>query len=138
MTEQVQSTGTGKGLGVAGLILGIIGIAIGWIPVLCFVGLGLAIIGLIVSIIGMSKAGKAGSPKGTPIAGLILSIGALGLSGWMSYTTIFFVSQGAEFVKEGLEEIENIDEEALEEFSDEFEKEFEEALDDAAEEAEEE
>lgn len=68
-----QSQKGGNGLGVAAMVVGIIAIVGSWIPliniisvVLGFIALGLAIGGLVVS--------KSGRPKGTSIAGLVLSI----------------------------------------------------------------
>ncbi len=70
-TQPVQTTpaGPSKGLGVAGLVLGIIGIITGC----CFGGFIFGLIGLILSIIYVAKKGS----KGLGIGGIITS--ALGL-----------------------------------------------------------
>jgi ABC-type phosphate transport system permease subunit len=64
-------------MGIAGLILGILG-AIGcFIPGVVFGAWALALIGVIVSAIGMKKAKAANQSGGAAVAGLVLSIVAL-------------------------------------------------------------
>ena len=60
----------GKGLGTAGLILGICSIVFSC----AFLGTGLGIPGIIVSILSMSAAKKVGRKNSPALAGLILSI----------------------------------------------------------------
>lgn len=94
-----QSPKQGNGLGVAALVVGIIAILGSWIPflnvfsiILGFIALGLAIGGLVVSK-------KNNRPKGTSIAGLVLSI--------LTILIFFAVYQGAN------EAIKNIDSETV-------------------------
>lgn len=54
-----------NGLGIAGLILAIFGLFLGWVPVLGWI---LWTLGVILSFIGVFKA-----PRGTAIAGFIIS-----------------------------------------------------------------
>jgi Tfp pilus assembly protein PilE len=62
----------GNGMAVAGMILGIIGLALCWLP---FVGWLCALIGIILGALGMSKAKQIGGRgKGMAIAGLICGI----------------------------------------------------------------
>jgi hypothetical protein len=61
----------GRGLGIAGLVLGIIGIITSCIPVF---GLFLGLVGLVLSIVGLSKANKVNAKKQLIIAGLLVSI----------------------------------------------------------------
>lgn len=61
-----------NGIGTAGFILALIGIFIGWLPVIGWIVLFL---GLLFSFIGIFK-----SPKGKAIAGLVISI--VGLIIW--------------------------------------------------------
>ena len=61
-------------MGVAGLILGILGAICAFIPVVNFFGWFFALIGIVLSAIGMSKAKKADQPSGVSVAGLVLSI----------------------------------------------------------------
>ena len=68
----------GKGLGVAALVLGIVGL------VFCFflpyVGLPCALVGIILGVIGMKKSKEAGAPAGMAVAGMVCGIIALGLN----------------------------------------------------------
>jgi hypothetical protein len=61
-------------MGIAGLVLGILGAIGGWIPGISYVSWLLALIGIVLSAIGMSKAKKADQPTGICVAGLVLSI----------------------------------------------------------------
>lgn len=77
-TPKVEATPapTGKsGLGIASLVLGIVGIVGSWIPILNNISFILAILGVIFGAIGLRsvlKGTKAG--KGITIAGLVISI----------------------------------------------------------------
>jgi hypothetical protein len=66
----------GKGLGIAGMILGIIGLVL-----LCvwYIGVPCAIVGLILSIMGRKKSKAANAPTGMATAGMVLSLIALGI-----------------------------------------------------------
>ena len=62
-------------MGIASLILGIISLAVGWIPFICFICLILAVIGLILGIVDTVKKNKAGiqiNKTITSIVGLII------------------------------------------------------------------
>lgn len=62
----------GNGLAVAGLVLGILGLALCWLP---FVGWLCALVGIILGALGMSRAKKIGGRgKGMAVAGLICGI----------------------------------------------------------------
>lgn len=63
-----------NGPGIASLVLGIIGVLTFWFP---FVGLTVSIVGLVLATVGMKRI----DGKGLAIAGLVLSIIALVLSG---------------------------------------------------------
>ncbi len=63
----------GKGLSVAGLVLGICAVVIGFIASMA-VGLVCGIIGIVLSAMGRGKAKAAGAPTGMATAGLVLSI----------------------------------------------------------------
>lgn len=68
MVTQPQEIRRSNGMGIAGLVLGISGIVLFWIP---YFGAFLAILGLLFSIIGLAKKNVN---KSTAIVGLILSI----------------------------------------------------------------
>jgi hypothetical protein len=55
-----------NGIGVAGFVLALLAILLGWIPVLGWI---LWVLGLVLSIVGLFK-----NPKGLAIAGFVLSV----------------------------------------------------------------
>ena len=61
-------------MGIAGLILGILGLIGSFIPGVVYGAWMLALIGIIISAIGMKKAKAANQPGGVAVAGLVLSI----------------------------------------------------------------
>ena len=61
-------------MGIAGLILGILGAIGGFIPVVVYGAWLFALIGIILSAMGMKKAKAANQPSGLCIAGLVISI----------------------------------------------------------------
>lgn len=67
---------TGKGLCIAGLVLGIVSLVFVW--AWWFIALPTSIVGLVLSVVGRKKAKLAGAPVGLGTAGLVLSI--IGLS----------------------------------------------------------
>lgn len=66
---------SGKGMSVAALVLGILGIVGAWIPVVCWFTGVLAILGLVFGAIGRKKSVKAtGKASGLATAGFVLGI----------------------------------------------------------------
>lgn len=61
----------GRGLGIAGLVLGIIGFIISCTP---FLGILFGLVGTILCIIGLVRANKVNARKQLIIAGLVISI----------------------------------------------------------------
>src|SRR5690606_11038769 len=61
-----QKQNESNGIGIAGFVLALIALFIGWVPIL---GWLLWILGLILSFVGMFK-----NPKGLAIAGLVISL----------------------------------------------------------------
>ena len=77
----------GKGLQVAGMVMGIVSLGVFLVP---FLNLACAIVGLILSTIGIKKASTVpGTGKGMGIAGLVCSI--IGLVWGVIHVIIFFV-----------------------------------------------
>lgn len=73
-----RSAGGVNGLAIAGMVLGIVGFLMVFIPCIgWFLGIVLGIVGAVLSGIGMASASKAGGGKGMAIAGLVLSILAI-------------------------------------------------------------
>lgn len=66
----------GNGLAIAGMVLGIVAIALFCI---WYIGLPCAVVGLILSVLGLKKAKATGAGTGMAKAGLILCIIALAL-----------------------------------------------------------
>lgn len=102
--EETTTTNSkaGKGLGVAGLVLGILAAVISFVPCLGMYAMVPGVIGLILSVISIIQANKAGAAKGMAIAGLICSLVGIAIAGWQ-YTKLKSVGE------ELKETIENLD-----------------------------
>ena len=130
-----QSTPTGQGLGIAGLILGILAIPLAIIPCTFIAALLFGITGIILSSIALSQANKTNASKGLIIAALVCSILGTTIASLWGAT----MGTGSKIFKKIMKE------EFKEEFGKEFEKAFkdfgddmEEVLEDLEEELEEE
>lgn len=83
--ENIQpETKSAKGLSVAALVCGILGIVGSFIPVVCYFTLVLAILGIIFGAKANKIAKETGESKGLAVAGLVLGIigtafGAIGV-----------------------------------------------------------
>ncbi len=64
----------GKGMSVAALVCGILGIVFCWVPVAGWVVLVLSILGIVFGANGMKKAKAAGQSQGLAIAGMVCGI----------------------------------------------------------------
>ncbi|GAB48115.1 DUF4352 domain-containing protein [Mobilicoccus pelagius] len=75
-----------NGLGIAGLVLGIIGALVCAIPLIGLLGVPLALVALVLSLLGVMRAHSgAASNFGIAAAGLVLSVAALGFASfWFS------------------------------------------------------
>ncbi len=80
----LPAAGGTNGLAVASLVVGIVGLALCWIP---FVGAGLPVLALALGAAGLGRARATGPGRGPGIAGVVL--GALGLLGAVTVTTLF-------------------------------------------------
>ena len=90
MSQPVREAAPGRSAMVAGLILGIASIAVGWlIPLAGFI---CGLVGVILSPSGMSKARAAGHPTGVGVWGLVLSIIGLiwSILWWIGYGMVYF------------------------------------------------
>ena len=77
----------GKGLGIAGLVLGIVSIVLGFLGTFFSIAaLPMAIVGLVLSVNGGKQLKAAGQPAGVATAGLVLGIIAVVLTGIMFFT----------------------------------------------------
>ena len=64
----------GKGMSIAALICGILGIVGSFIPVVCYVTLILSILGIVFGVKGQKIAKATGEGKGLATTGLVLGI----------------------------------------------------------------
>lgn len=70
----MENQSNSKGMSVAALVCGILGIIGGFIPVVTYFTLVLAILGIVFGVIGRKKAAAAGEASGLATAGLVLGI----------------------------------------------------------------
>lgn len=87
--EETNNTATstkGKGLGVAGMVIGIVAVIWAIIPLLGAGAWWLAVVGLVLSIVGFVMAKNGNNPnKGMMMAGIILGVVATALSFYRVY-----------------------------------------------------
>jgi hypothetical protein len=100
-TTTTSNSKAGKGLGIAGLVLGILAAILSFVPCLGMYAIFPGIIGLVLSIISIIQANKAGAAKGMAIAGLVCSIVGIAIAGWQ-YSKLSAVG---EELKETLENL---------------------------------
>ena len=70
----MQENKPSKGLSIAALVCGIVGVVGGWFPVVCYFTLALSILGIIFGVLAMKRAKENGEPKGLAVAGLVCGI----------------------------------------------------------------
>ena len=100
-TTTTSNSKAGKGLGIAGLVLGILAAILSFVPCLGMYAIFPGIIGLVLSIISIIQANKAGAARGMAIAGLVCSIVGIAIAGWQ-YSKLSAVG---EELKETLENL---------------------------------
>lgn len=84
--EQNAPSTKGKGLGTAGMIIGIVALVWAVIPLVGAAAWWLALVGLILSVVAFFMAKGGNNPKkGGIIAGIILNFLALGLAAYWIY-----------------------------------------------------
>ena len=76
-------------MAVTSLVLGIVSVAIAWIPGCGWITIAPAIVGLILGIIDVVQKNKTKEPKGMSIAGLICSTIALAFDFLYFFAAIF-------------------------------------------------
>ena len=74
-----NNSGGGNGLSIAGMILGILGAVLAFIPCFIVIAFVLSIVGIILSALGLQAANRSNSSNGIAKAGLILSIVGLAI-----------------------------------------------------------
>lgn len=89
----------GKGLGMAGMIIGIVALVWSCIPLVGAAAWWLAVVGLILSVIAFFMAKGGGNPKrGAMLAGIIINIVALALA-------IYWITQIMSAVGTGFDDL---------------------------------
>ncbi|MBS1651329.1 MAG: hypothetical protein JSU07_04885 [Bacteroidetes bacterium] len=96
-TTPTTSNNDGKGLGIAGLVVGILSLVLSFVPCLGMWAVVPALIGLILSVIAMKKP----AAKGLAIGGLICSVIAILIAAYWIYAWYAV----AHVVTNGLEEL---------------------------------
>ena len=88
---------TGKGLSIAGLVLGIVATVLAWFYMVNIAALVLGIVGIILAVKGRKAAIAVGAPTGLGTAGLALSIIGTCLAGigFFSCTLCVLCAAGA-------------------------------------------
>lgn len=99
-TPPAQPAPNGKGLGTAGLIVGIVALLFSFIPCLGMYAALPALVGIILSAISMSQAKKAGAQKGMALGGLICSIIGLLIALYWIYAAFFLMDHASETLLE--------------------------------------
>jgi hypothetical protein len=126
--NQQQLPNSGMGLGIAGFVLGIIGLLLAFFPCTFVAGLILGILGASLSAVGLSHARKSMSPSGLILAGLIISVICVCLAGLKLTNTMSkhekspwsIISDKMHGWKNNMDESDNFDKN----FNDEFHKEL--------------
>jgi len=77
----------GENMGIAALILGILGVVLSWIPLVGWVGVVLALVAIVLGFLTLKKGGK-----GLGIAALILGVVGLGWGLYVQIQTLMFAS----------------------------------------------
>lgn len=101
----------GKGLGMAGMIIGIVALVWAIIPLLGAGAWWLALVGLILSIVAFFMAKGGGNPKrGAMLAGIIMNVVAIALAAFWIYK----IASSVMDLKDGMEDaFKNLDTAAL-------------------------
>lgn len=85
-TNNTTPSSKGKGLGIAGMVIGIVATIWSMIPLLGAGAWWLAVVGLVLSVVGFVMAKNGGNPnKGMMMAGIILGVVATALSFYRVY-----------------------------------------------------
>ena len=102
--EETNTTATsskGKGLGIAGMVIGIVALIWAMIPLLGAGAWWLAVVGLVLSIVGFVMAKNGNNPnKGMMMTGIILGVVATALSFYRVYQVTKAVAAFEEIGKE--------------------------------------
>jgi hypothetical protein len=94
-------------MGIAALVLSIVGVVLCWIPFVGWVGVVLALVGLILGIVTLKK-GK----KGLGIASLVLGVVGLGLGLYIQIASILAAQAIATGLEQGMQGMQGLNDPA--------------------------
>jgi len=92
----VPTPNNGKGLGMAGLIVGIVALLFSFIPCVGMYAALPAIVAIVLSVISMRQASKIAAPKSMATAGLICAIIALLIAAYWIYLAYYVVHNSSD------------------------------------------
>lgn len=96
-----------NGMGIAALVLGIIGVLFGLIPLTFFIAGTLGLLAFIFGLVGWSRARKGvATNKKTAAAGAILGLTAMALATWGMVITFTAASDAVKEIDQGIRELE--------------------------------
>ena len=102
-----NKTSAGKGMGVAALVLGILGVVCSFIPCFGIFAICFGVLAIIFGAIGLSQAKKGNGSQGMPRAGLILGIISFAFAILYWVLVVAAVAEGAAEVNDALNELNN-------------------------------
>lgn len=122
-TNNTTPSSKGKGLGIAGMVIGIVAFIWAIIPLLGAGAWWLAVVGLVLSIVGFVMAKNGGNPnKGMMLAGIVLGVVATALSFYRVYQVTqamaAFEEVGKEFATELKQALDSAKVEAIDAIAD--------------------
>ncbi len=122
-TNNTAPSSKGKGLGIAGMVIGIVALIWAMIPLLGAGAWWLAVVGLVLSIVGFVMAKNGGNPnKGMMLAGIVLGVVATALSFYRVYQVTqamaAFEEVGKEFATELKQALDSAKVEAIDAIAD--------------------
>lgn len=96
----------GKGMGIAGLVIGIFAVIFSLIPCIGMWAIVPGVIGVILSALSMKQAAAANAPRGMAIGGLICSIIGILIACYWLYILYFAAGQITDAANDAMKEFE--------------------------------
>lgn len=127
--DTTTKSSAGKGLGIAGFVLGLLALIFSFVPCLGMYAMFPGIIAIILAAVAFMQANKGNGPKGLIIAALVVSVIGTGVAIYQYMQ----LKDAVETIGDGLQELENMDdaelEQAFEDAFSELEEELENEMD---------
>lgn len=79
-TPSAAPTQSNAGIGTAAMVLGIVGIALAWVPFVVVLGLIAAVLAIVLGAVGVRRARRTGANRAFAVAGIATGVGALAVS----------------------------------------------------------